>query len=81
MKSCNAPWLILGISAFTDFTLTFATALLATAGPWDHRTIIAGALGGLVVGLRTVQQYVRHLMPDTAESDSPVPAATILRGQ
>jgi hypothetical protein len=58
-------WLILSISAFTDFVITAATALttamVATGSAQlpNSAIVILAVLGGLVSGARTIQQALK----------------------
>ena len=72
-------WLVLLITALTDFTLTFATGLstaMATShvvGLPDIGTILIAALGGVVVASRTVQQALKATPTATAELKGQAP--------
>ena len=60
-------WIILAISAFTDFIITAATAYIASSqsgNEINNQTIIITLLGGLIAASRTVQQALKST-PET----------------
>lgn len=64
-------WLILAITAFTDFVIAFGTGLLvgnaATGATYPSGpTMVYSAIGALVVSSRTVQQALKATPEQTA---------------
>jgi len=79
----KTAWLVLIVTALTDFALTFATGLstaMATShvvGLPDITTVIVAALGGFVVALRTIQQALKATAANTADLKGQEPPIVI----
>lgn len=65
-------WLVLSISAFTDFVITAATAvtsaMIATgSAQWPNKAVVLLAvLGGVVSAARTIQQALKATTEQSA---------------
>lgn len=61
-------WIVVLISALTDFIITFSTALMTAmsvsevVGLPDRPTLLLAGLGGLVVAMRTIQQALKAMI-------------------
>jgi membrane protein implicated in regulation of membrane protease activity len=84
----KSAWLVLLISAFTDFVITAATAAgtviaaIAVNPDWGAQLkwtlFIAPILGGIVAGARTIQQALKATPETTAQlKGQPVVVTTI----
>jgi len=84
----KSAWLVLLISAFTDFVITAATAsitvisAIAVNPDWGAHVswamFIAPVLGGVIAGARTVQQALKASPETTAQlKGQPVVVTTV----